>query len=162
MVLSRPLFTKVPFDPFVSRGEDDDYLLNCDYLGFKFFFDKDLLLLHLPPQRAKSFWSRQRQDIIRFLYVREKLNLMNIDRKDLGLFMTYFTAPDLEKKAVVSAVEAASTYILTNEEECRGFLNNAVIAVSSNLEELQNKALAFMEMIKVWQCVMENIKEIVF
>ncbi len=114
MVLHRKLFLQVPFDPYGTRGEDDDYVLNARYCGFPFFFDKNLLLLHLPPQRNGSYWTRQRQDIQRFRYIREKVRMFGFDPKILGSFLEYFTQEDLEFKAVSSSIKAALTFIDSN------------------------------------------------
>ena len=157
MVIDQRLFANVPFDPFVNRGEDDDYLLNCSYRGFSFFFDKDLVLLHLPPERAKAFWSRQRQDIVRFLYVREKLRLMGIPRESLGGFMEYFTGPDLERKAVCSSIDAAQRFMDTDHFECNGFMENAKAAVCADAGKLKANSEAFLRLMDVWRGVMTTI-----
>jgi len=49
MVLHREIFTKIPFDPGVPRGEDIDYLINARMWGYKFFLDRELSIKHLPP-----------------------------------------------------------------------------------------------------------------
>jgi len=49
MVIHRELFTVVPFDPDVPRGEDIDYLINARMFGFSFFLDNKLSIRHLPP-----------------------------------------------------------------------------------------------------------------
>ena len=37
MVIHRDLFQKVPFDPYIPRGEDIDYLINASLLVYTFF-----------------------------------------------------------------------------------------------------------------------------
>ena len=71
MVIAKELFKKVPFDPFIPRGEDIDYLINAKLLGFSFYFNKELNLLHKPPYSKPQFL----QDIVRFIYEREKIIL---------------------------------------------------------------------------------------
>jgi len=58
MVLNRKMFLRVPFDPYGTRVEDDDYVINARYTGLKFFFDQNLVLLHLPLERQGRYWTR--------------------------------------------------------------------------------------------------------
>jgi hypothetical protein len=154
MVLNRKLFLQVPFDPFGTRGEDDDYVLNARYCGFPFFFDKNLLLLHLPPKRNGSYWTRQRQDIQRFKYIREKVRIFGFDPKILGSFLEYFTQDDLESKAVSSSIQAAITFIDTDRSECLGFLQNAISAEIPSRQVFKERAEAFLRFLHAWrQCV---------
>ncbi len=44
MVIHRDLFTVVPFDPEVTRGEDIDFLINAKMFGFKLLSDEYLAL----------------------------------------------------------------------------------------------------------------------
>jgi len=44
MIIHRNLFTVVPFDPHVPRGEDIDFLINAKMFGFNFFLDNNYLL----------------------------------------------------------------------------------------------------------------------
>ena len=49
MVINKLLFETVPFDPYIPRGEDLDYLLNAKHFKFRFLFDNKLVIKHLPP-----------------------------------------------------------------------------------------------------------------
>jgi hypothetical protein len=76
MVFHRDLFTRVCFDPGITRGEDIDYLINARLQGFQWWFDPALKILHLPPSHYDTPpYQRTREDIFRFLYEREKLRL---------------------------------------------------------------------------------------
>ena len=79
MVLYWKMFEKVPFDPYITRGEDMDLLVNARMFGFKFLLDTKLRVLHLPGER-KSQWSEMRQDLFRFLYMRKKI----LAQKNIG------------------------------------------------------------------------------
>ncbi|MCK4315739.1 MAG: glycosyltransferase, partial [Anaerolineae bacterium] len=84
MVFHRDLFTRVGFDPGITRGEDIDYLINARLMGFKFWFDKQLVITHMPPDAPDSAhsahtWSKLHQDVLRFVYEREKLRLAGAD-----------------------------------------------------------------------------------
>ena len=76
MVFHRSLWERVSFDPYVTRGEDIDYLINARLAGFRFLLDKELTITHLPPERYGALpYSKLHQDAIRFIYQREKLLL---------------------------------------------------------------------------------------
>lgn len=69
MVIHRRMFEEISFDPYITRGEDIDYLVNARLGGYHFFLDKKLAIVHLPPPAG----SHLQEDIIRFIYEREKL-----------------------------------------------------------------------------------------
>jgi len=151
MVINAGMFLRVPFDPYGTRGEDDDYVLNARRCGYKFFFDKDLVLLHLPPKRKGAHWARQRQDILRFKYLREKAKLFGFAPESLGCFLEYFVQDDLEYKAVSSSIKAALHFVDTDRAEFVEFLNNAILAESGPVDEYRAKAEAFVAFLEAWQ-----------
>lgn len=75
MVFSRELFMQVPFDPFITRGEDIDYLINSLMRGYRWMLDKELKIYHYPPPCRPS--KKLEEDIVRFLYERKKIRLVN-------------------------------------------------------------------------------------
>ncbi|OFV68694.1 MAG: hypothetical protein SCAL_000370 [Candidatus Syntrophoarchaeum caldarius] len=74
MIIHRDLFTVVPFDPGVTRGEDIDYLMNAKIFGFDFFLDNELSIKHLPPPKPHPTWKQLREDIYRFVYEKAKID----------------------------------------------------------------------------------------
>jgi len=74
MVVHRDLFTVVPFDPGVIRGEDIDFLIGARMFGFTFFLDNQLAIKHLPPPKTHPAWQQLRQDIQRFVYEKAKID----------------------------------------------------------------------------------------
>ncbi|MDA3956573.1 hypothetical protein [Oceanispirochaeta sp.] len=157
MVINRKMFLQVPFDPYGTRGEDDDYVLNARYCGLPFFFDQDLLLLHLPPKRKGSYWTRQRQDILRFKYLREKVRLFGFDPQSLGTFIEHFTQDDLEYKAVSSSVLAALHHVDIDRNEFNEFLNNAILSESISAGAYRATAETFIRFLHAWQEVVPRI-----
>jgi len=107
MVFHRSLFTQVPFDPYIARGEDIDYLINSRFLGFRFYLDKALLITHLPPEEYGALPYRKLcQDIFRFIHEREKLaqakkhpGLEYVTSQTLDPYPGRFLGPDLEEQA---------------------------------------------------------------
>ena len=82
MVLHRSLFTEIPFDPNIPRGEDIDYLINARFLGHRCWLDKELIITHMPPDEyLTSPCLAIQQDVSRFIYQRTKLAVA----KGLGL-----------------------------------------------------------------------------
>ena len=76
MVFHRDLFTHVPFDPGITRGEDIDYLINARLQDILWWFDAELTILHLPPKHYDTpIYQRMREDVFRFIYEHEKLRL---------------------------------------------------------------------------------------
>lgn len=72
MALHAEAFSKTPFDPWITRGEDLDYLFNLRLQGLDMWFDGSWYVRHLPPATADEP-NRFLQDIYRWLYERSKL-----------------------------------------------------------------------------------------
>ncbi len=105
MIIHRELFTVVPFDPDVPRGEDIDYLINARMFGFSFFLDNKLSIKHLPPSKSHPVWMQLREDIYRFIYERTKLEgqvekkgMVRVAPEDLDPYPGRFLRSDLEEK----------------------------------------------------------------
>ena len=97
MVFHRTLFTQVGFDSGITRGEDIDYLINAHLYGHVFWFDKALTITHLPPEAHQtSPYTKLREDVIRFIYEREKLRYENIDPNKFKPYPGHFLVDNLE------------------------------------------------------------------
>lgn len=110
MVFSRQMFEQVSFDPFITRGEDIDYLINARLHGYSFFIDQELTITHLPPPETKATaYSKLCQDVIRFIYEQEKLeqarqhpNLQNVRPEDLDPYPGLFLREDVTQQALAA------------------------------------------------------------
>jgi len=110
MTFTRGLFERVGFDPSITRGEDIDYLINARLEGLWFFLDKRLNIVHLPPSGASYkdiSYSKLQQDVVRFLYEREKLaaaaaepELESVSPATLAPYPGDFLVDDLEPQAL--------------------------------------------------------------
>lgn len=159
MVIDRELFLHVPYDQIgLPRGEDDDYVMNAKHRGFACVFDQDLWVRHLPPKRNRHFWSRMRQDIRRFKYLREKIELFGLKPDDLGVFFGYFLQDDLEYKAVTASVEATRHYLDQDREEALEFLNNVQAAMEPNRKSLRREAERQLRFMDDWARVMPKVE----
>ncbi len=110
LVLSSTLFSILPFDPYIPRGEDTDYLINANQLGFYLLFDKRLRVKHLHPERTSPYYHEElRGDIERFLYEREKLKAgLPIN---LNPYPGYFLNWTLYPKAILTSLLLGLNYL---------------------------------------------------
>lgn len=113
MVFSRELYTSVPHDPNITRGEDIDYLINSRLLGFHWFFDQKLWITHLPPKAGSGDplnttpLAKMQQDVIRFIYQKKKITLSHnrvgitpVSAEEMGVYPGEFLKPGLEEQAL--------------------------------------------------------------
>jgi hypothetical protein len=73
LALTSMVYTSVAFDPFITRGEDLDYLFNLRLYGLEMWFDNEWCVQHLPPVKPEGP-ARFERDVYRWYYEREKLN----------------------------------------------------------------------------------------
>lgn len=65
-------FTRVAFDPWITRGEDLDYLFNMRMKGLDVWFDNQWAVKHVPPPTQHKA-PRFMQNVYRWYYERAKL-----------------------------------------------------------------------------------------
>lgn len=136
MVIHRNLFSIVPFDPEMTRGEDIDYLINAKMFGFNFFLDNQLAIKHLPPRKHHAVWKRLRQDIYRFFYEKAKIesqeerpNMIGIKPEDFDPYPGEFMKKDLEDKVTKTNLILALDYLTENKvENAKGAIKNIYIS----------------------------------
>ncbi|MDY0290408.1 MAG: hypothetical protein RBR15_16400 [Sphaerochaeta sp.] len=105
MVFSRTLFMHVPFDPFVRRGEDIDYMINSMMAGFQWKCDKTLMIDHYPPACKET--NKLQEDVMRFLYEKAKIEMSvtkegikAVRAEDLGPYPGNFLKENLQEEAL--------------------------------------------------------------
>jgi hypothetical protein len=116
-VFHRDLFTRVGFDPGITRGEDIDYLINARLMGIEFWLDKELLITHIPPgapdsSHSASTWSKLHQDVLRFIYEREKLRLADTDPAQFDPYPGRFLRDDVEEQALAALRTTATPEVI--------------------------------------------------
>ncbi|MEE8167583.1 MAG: hypothetical protein V3T58_01760 [Candidatus Hydrothermarchaeales archaeon] len=162
MVVHRSLFTVVPFDPSVPRGEDIDFLINAKMFGFNFFSDNQLDIKHLPPPKVHPTWRRLREDIYRFLFERAKIakqkkeeGMTKIYPEDFDPYPGCFLKDDLDEKIRRSCEMLAIEYLSNGDREGNEeALNNIILAETDAVPEFdpfQNLC----RLQKRWQGLME-------
>jgi len=153
LVLLRDLFSSVPFDPYIPRGEDTDYLINASQLGFSIFFDKELKIKHLHPERTKIYFHGElKGDIERFSYERKKIR--RTLRINLNPYPGCFLKWTLYPRAILTTLLLSLDYLGRREwksaKEC--VANFSLIFQERG--EGWSKYLKFRE---DWEKVMEHI-----
>ncbi|AZR73803.1 hypothetical protein BBF96_10645 [Anoxybacter fermentans] len=161
MVIPRSTFEEVSFDPYNTRGEDIDYLINARMEGMYFFLDKELNVVHLPPSYDTAHngfnLSKLKQDILRFVYEKEKLeqvkkhdDLNNIDIEELmpypGSFFDNKLYKDAEEKLMKMLVK----------KDARREAVEFVKMAKRRAVELVPK---YFEFRLLWKDMMKNIKD---
>lgn len=118
LMIHRDLFTRIPFDPSIPRGEDIDFLINARLFGFKTYLDNQLSIKHIAPPKTSPTWESLREDIFRFVYEKRKLEgqkgypgLHPLQAADLDPYPGEFLKDDLEEKIFRSNQMLAIDYI---------------------------------------------------
>jgi hypothetical protein len=147
MEFTAELAASVGFDPGITRGEDIDYLINARLEGRRFFLRKNLTIVHRPPAGGSyrdSNLSKLRQDVIRFLYERAKLessqqhpDLASLTALDLMPYPGEFLARDIEGDAI-EALQAA------------GFPGDAAAFVSATRDGAAQRVARYLEFRLQW------------
>ena len=141
MIIHQNLFTVVPFDPGVHRGEDIDFLMNAKMFGYTFFLDNQLAIKHMPPPKTHPAWMELRQDIYRFIYERAKVNnqteikgMTKIYPEELDPYPGCFLKKDLEQKIEKSCRLLSEEYFTQGDSQGgKEALNNIVLAKTDAL-----------------------------
>lgn len=136
MVVHRDLFTVVPFDPDVPRGEDIDFLINARMFGHSFVLDNQLAIKHLPPPKSHPVWRSLREDLYRFIYERAKIEtqkeiegMTRVYPDEFDPYPGCFLKPDLETKIENASKLLSEEYLAQGDKE-------------ASEEALKNTALA--------------------
>lgn len=161
--LHRDLYSKVPFDPHVTRGEDIDYLLMARMLGVPTILDNTLHIKHLAPPKGHPEWQQLRQDIIRFAFQRTKLrraaqgsyqDVFPVSAEDMDPYPGFFLKDDLDSRVESSCRAMAEYYRAAGDNEAAyhamdniSLFRNAVNPGFDPMEE-------FLKLKKLWEELM--------
>ena len=109
LAVHKEAFRRQAFDPWITRGEDLDYMLDLRMYGSDIWFDNEWVLRHLPP-KSSSEGDRFRQDIFRWIYEYRKLeysraliDLQQVKPKSLEPYPGPFLEPGLTRRIRVTA-----------------------------------------------------------
>ena len=166
MIIHRNLFTIVPFDPNVTRGEDIDFLMNAKMFGFTFFLDNKLSIKHLPPPKTHPLWMQLREDIYRFIYEKAKIEnqkeikgMIKIYPEDFDPFPGCFLKKDLEEKIEKSHKLLSEEYLAKGDKKgSEETLNNVTIAKTDAVPK-HDPFQTLRDMQKLWKELMEYTRK---
>ncbi len=161
MVVHHNLWSVVPFDPNVPRGEDIDFLINARMFGFTFLLDNQLSIKHLPPPKSHPAWMQLRQDIHRFTYERAKIanqrsmkGMTPVHAEDFDPYPGNFLKADLEDKVEKACRLLSEEYLAAGDTEgSRETLRNIDLAKIDAVPEF-DPFERFCELQKRWSALM--------
>ena len=161
MIVHRDIFTSIPFDPNITRGEDIDFLINMRMFGHRFFLDNTLSIKHLPPPKSHPRWKQIREDIYRFVYERAKIRdqeameeMVHVRAEDLDPYPGAFLKDDLEEKIERASMILADDYRHEGKEaDAREALKNIEIAAGEAVPR-ENAFRWVLEIKKGWTEIM--------
>ncbi len=103
-------FCRVAFDPYITRGEDLDYLFNLRMVGLDVWFDNQWAVKHMPP-KTPSRASRFMQDVYRWTYEVEKIDVANhrigmrpITVDSLQPYPSSWISPDVHRRIFLTSL----------------------------------------------------------
>jgi hypothetical protein len=166
MVICKEIFTKIPFDPGVTRGEDIDYLMNAKMFGYDFYLDNQLSIKHDPPPKPHPEWRKLREDIFRFVFSRKKLQLQKslpgMSRITPEMFDPYpgnFLKDNLEELIFRSNLMLGTKYLaegdVTGYKEC---MRNIFLSQKDAVPKF-DPFRKFINSQKRWEKLMEYLGE---
>ena len=162
LALHREAFRRVSFDPWISRGEDLDFLLNVRMFGSEVWFDNKWVIKHQPPATSKVESRRFIQDIYRWLYEIHKLEFSatQIDLLQIQPESLYpYPGPFLESSMNFNIRMTALLRSIGRAGQRKGYFRAATRARKDALvyaEEHCNKYFAFQRQWPEVMSLLEN------
>lgn len=162
MVLHREMFTCIPFDPCVPRGEDMNFLISGKMFGFSFFLDNELHIKHDPPSKSHPHWRRVREDIFRFIFERTRINsqkpkenMVQVVPEELDPYPGEFLRDDLEERIFRTNLMLAADYLLQGDNEgASECMKNISLSHTQAVPE-KNPFDSFLELQATWKKLMD-------
>jgi len=151
LILDQSLFRHIPFDPYIPRGEDTDYLINASQAGFCLLFDREMKIKHLHPERTGVFFQEElKGDIERFLYERGKTKAgshVNLDPYP-GYFLRWTVFP----KAGLTSFFLGLDYLVKGEWDKAG---ECIANVGLLFQGERDGRLKYLRFKEDWEKVMD-------
>ena len=124
LAIHRDIYSAMPFDIGITRGEDIDYLLMARVFGIDTVLDNALHIRHLPPPKSHPTWMRFRQDALRFIRERSKMTaavqhdgMVAVKPEDLDPYPGLFLRDDLSARIKRTSELLAAHYKSLGEIE---------------------------------------------
>jgi len=158
LALHKDMYSSVSFDPWVTRGEDIDYVINVRMHGGDVFIDDQWKALHLPPEPVSEAL-RFRQDVYRFVYEHRKIefaksqvDLRQVTPKAMAPYPGEFIDSSVGWRAFVTGMLRAVA-----RPEKSLYLRAALHAVRDASEFAREHCQHYFEFQRRWPIMMERI-----
>jgi glycosyltransferase involved in cell wall biosynthesis len=158
LALHRDMYSAVGFDPWVTRGEDIDYLINVRMHGGDIFIDDQWKALHLPPEPVSEAL-RFRQDVYRFVYEHRKIefaksqvDLRQVTPKSMAPYPGDFIDSSVGWRAFATGMLRA----VARPEKSRYF-KTALHAVRDAGDYARENCQNYFEFQRRWPMMMERV-----
>jgi glycosyltransferase involved in cell wall biosynthesis len=166
LALHRQLFSALPFDIRVTRGEDLDYVMMAMMSGAPTILDNELAIKHAAPPKSHPLWRQMRQDVIRFVYQRAKLRaestggLRKLGPEDFDPYPGFFLRGDLDQRIAETSSMLAEHYRVRDDDEAaEQAMRNMEIAAQA---EDPSALAAFIELREAWKEFIKAVEGIGF
>lgn len=153
--LHKQAYMRVPFDPWIPRGEDLDYLINLRMYGSDVWFDNQWYLVHLPPQERHE-GHRFRKDIFRWIYEyykiefsQSQIDLLQIKPSSLEPYPGPFLERGLEKRIKRTALLRSLA-----RPDRAAYRKAAHVATNEAIEYAQKYCDHYFEFQRIWMQIM--------
>jgi hypothetical protein len=156
MCMTKKVMTQVLFDPWITRGEDIDYLITAKSKGIDFLLDPALPVLHLPPSHSSSRWKQVEQDVIRFIYQRDKLVALGVTPDALDPYPGLFLRDDMEQRLGKAVELLAEAYEEAGEEE-KARAARALVTMAASRSQVPDIS-SFLKALDLWPSLTSAIQ----
>jgi len=158
MALHCEMYMSVSFDPWVSRGEDIDYVINVRMHGGDVFIDDEWSALHISPEPVSEA-VRFRQDVIRFVYEHRKIefaksqvDLRQVTPKSMAPYPGEFIDSSVGWRAFVTGMLRAIA-----RPEKGAYFQAALHAVNDASDYAREHCQHYFEFQRRWPIMMERL-----
>lgn len=135
----------IPFDPWITRGEDIDWIINLKYMGYSVVFDREMGILHLPPPSFKPAWITLREDVKRFLYLKTKLKVYGLDPAHFDPYPGKFLKSDLRLRII------GTSLLLVLNELTNAKIYSAICGLSVMAEIFKKNIQKVKKFLRFWE-----------
>jgi hypothetical protein len=166
LVIHRDLFMRIPFDPTIPRGEDIDFLINARMFGYIPYLDNQLSIKHLAPPKSYPLWRRTREDILRFVFEKKKLDtqkeipgMTRVAPEDLDPYPGEFLKDDLEERIFRSNQMIAADYQAQGDTEGVAECMRNIYLAYNHLRSPEDPFQDLVELQKSWERLMSHFAD---
>ncbi len=158
MALHARAYMHVAFDPWITRGEDLDYLISMRLYGYEMWFDNQWVVRHLPPEN-QHLAPRFMQDVFRWFYERAKVDYANrqhdlnpVSPESLMPYPGPWISSQLDERVRKTALARAA---FTREKQA--YLRIATAGITDAQAYAQQNASNYVRFQSFWPAIMNGL-----